>query len=142
MKVSAKAQYACIAVLELAAKYGSAQPSRVRAIAQAHGIPIRFLVQILLQLKGAGLVASTRGAAGGYQLARPPDSISLGDVINAVDRPQLAREEAPAKSSPVARVLHAVWLEIHAEEQRILEEISLADLRRQIQESAEFSYQI
>jgi Rrf2 family protein len=142
MRVSAKAQYACIAVLELAAQYGSSQPSRVRAIAQAHGIPVRFLVQILLQLKGAGLVASTRGAAGGYQLTRSPESISLGEVINAVDRPQLTLDEAATLSSPAARVLHKVWQEIQAEELRILEQVSLADLQQQLQESGELSYQI
>src|SRR3954452_14365815 len=68
MRVSAKAEYACIAMLELAANYGDSQPVRVKSIADHHGIPQRFLVQILLQLKGAGYVTSTRGAAGGYQL--------------------------------------------------------------------------
>jgi Rrf2 family transcriptional regulator, cysteine metabolism repressor len=142
MRVSAKAEYACIAVLELAAKYGTSQPSRVRDIAQAHGIPVRFLVQILLQLKGAGLVASTRGAAGGYQLTRAPEKISLGDVINAIERPQQVPEDMPTHSSNASRVLRGVWLEIQAEEQRMLEEVSLAHLRRQIQESNELSYQI
>ena len=66
MKVSAKTDYACLAMLELAAHYGSKEPLRIRTIADEHGIPSRFLVQILLQLKGAGFVASTRGAAGGY----------------------------------------------------------------------------
>src|SRR5947209_11234762 len=73
MRVSAKAEYACVAVLELAANYGDAQPVRVKTIADAHGISLRFLVQILLQLKGAGLVVSTRGASGGYHLTRPPE---------------------------------------------------------------------
>ena len=85
MRISAKAEYACIAMLELAANYAEPQPVRIKAIADAHGIPQRFLVQILLQLKTAGLVASVRGAAGGYQLARPPDDITLADVINAID---------------------------------------------------------
>ena len=62
MNISAKIEYACIAVLELAVNYNSGKPVRIRAIAQTHGIPSRFLVQILLQLKGANLVSSTRGA--------------------------------------------------------------------------------
>ena len=66
MKVSAKTEYACIAMLELAAQYGSNEPVRIRKIAERHDVPPRFLVQILLQLKGAGLVSSVRGAAGGY----------------------------------------------------------------------------
>ena len=72
MKFSAKTEYACLAVLELARAFDSDEPVRIRSIAEEHGIPSRFLVQILLQLKGAGLVNSTRGAAGGYQLAKPP----------------------------------------------------------------------
>jgi Rrf2 family protein len=128
--------------MELAAKYGAGQPLRVKDIAEAHAIPIRFLVQILLQLKGAGLVASTRGAAGGYQLTRPPEKISLADVINAIDRPQQMPEDTPKHTSAAVRALRGVWLEIQAEEQRMLEQVSLADLLRQIQESNELSYQI
>ena len=74
MRISAKAEYACVAMLELAANCADAQPVRIKAIADAQGIPPRFLVQILLQLKTAGLVASVRGAQGGYQLARPPET--------------------------------------------------------------------
>jgi len=83
---SAKAEYACIAMLELAARHGTAHPVRLKAIAEAHRIPQRFLVQILLQLKSAGLVVSLRGALGGYQLARSPEKISLAEVINAIER--------------------------------------------------------
>src|SRR5215475_6331543 len=80
VKVSAKTEYACIAMLELSASYGAHEPVRIRKIAEEHGIPSRFLVQILLQLKGAGLVTSTRGAAGGYQLAKAPEEITLAEV--------------------------------------------------------------
>ena len=72
MKLFAKTEYACIAVLELALRYQSGQPVRIREIAETHGIPARFLVQILLQLKGAGIVVSTRGAGGGYQAQHSP----------------------------------------------------------------------
>src|SRR6267142_952672 len=107
MRVSAKAEYACIAMLELAATYAEPQPVRLKDIADAHGIPQRFLVQILLQLKTAGLVASVRGAAGGYQLARTPDSISLADIINAIDdralTPRAARNpDRPAEHARTA----------------------------------------
>jgi Rrf2 family protein len=142
MKLSAKAEYGCVAILELAAKYGAAQPSRVKAIADAQGIPVRFLVQILLQLKGAGLVGSTRGAAGGYQLSRPPEKISLGEVISAIDPPQHLSKEASSHASPAALVLRGIWQEIQAEEQRLLEKVSVADLLRKIHEPSELSYQI
>ena len=72
MKISAKAEYACLAILALARPRPDDPPLRIREISEAHGIPERYLVQILLQLKGAGLVHSTRGASGGYRLARPP----------------------------------------------------------------------
>ena len=85
MKISAKTEYACIAMLELAARYGAREPVRIRKIAERHGVPPRFLVQILLQLKGAGFVASTRGAAGGYHLIMPPDEVSLGQVMEVIE---------------------------------------------------------
>ena len=78
MNIPAKTEYACVAMLELAANYGSDEPVPIRTIAARHGIPDRFLVQILLELKAAGLVTSTRGAAGGYRLTCPPADVSLG----------------------------------------------------------------
>src|SRR4051812_41992823 len=107
MRISAKAEYACVAMLELAANYNEPQPVRIKAIADAQGIPQRFLVQILLNLKTAGLVASVRGAAGGYQLARAPEAISLAAVINAIDdrslTPGSALDEAGRKRRRVTR---------------------------------------
>jgi Rrf2 family protein len=121
-------------MLELAANYRDPKPVRVQAIADAHGIPQRFLVQILLQLKGAGLVASSRGAHGGYQLARAPDKISLAEVINAIDRapePRVARNRKEAETSadsPTVRIIHGVWKEIAALERRLLEALPLSGL--------------
>jgi Rrf2 family protein len=143
MKVSAKAEYACLAVLELAANYREPQPVRVKAIAESHRIPLRFLVQILLQLKGAGLVVSTRGVSGGYQLARPPSGISLADVVNIIDRPPAPRVSVAATPGSVAtQALHSVWNEIQGEEQRILEATTFAELVRRTQHSTAASYQI
>ena len=82
VNISAKTEYACLAILELASSYGTGEPVRIRTIADTHGIPSRFLVQILLQLKGAGLVSSTRGAAGGYRLAKAPNRITLAEVMS------------------------------------------------------------
>ena len=131
MLFSAKAEYACIAMLELAARHGDPRPVRLADVADKHGIPQRFLVQILLQLKGAGLVASTRGAAGGYQLARSPEEISLADILGVVDRtdpepgkPQAARGEPSALSA----ALHGVWEQILKSRHELLTLTSLADL--------------
>jgi Rrf2 family protein len=143
MRISAKAEYACIAMIELAASHGGAQPVRIKTIADNHGVPQRFLVQILLQLKGAGLVASTRGASGGYQLARAPERISLADVINVIDRAPAPRP-APheAAGSPVVQAVRGIWKELQAAEQRLLEELTLADVVRRVHQPTGLSYQI
>jgi Rrf2 family protein len=144
MRISAKAEYACVAMLELAANFGDPQPVRIKSIADAQGIPQRFLVQILLQLKTAGLVASVRGAAGGYQLARPPESISLAAVINAIDDRTLTPRSALGEASrtPAVGALLAVWKEVQAEEHRLLQKVSLAELVRRAQQGNSLSYQI
>ena len=87
MKLSAKAEYACLAVLELALRHERPEPARLVEVAGPNGIPERFLVQILLQLKGAGFVSSVRGAAGGYRLAVEPREISVWDIVQIVDGP-------------------------------------------------------
>jgi Rrf2 family protein len=144
MRISAKAEYACAAMLELAARYGSPQPVRIKAIADAQGgISDRFLVQILLQLKTAGLVVSVRGAAGGYHLARPPETITLAHIINAVEN---RTPEPPALKgfprTPVVEVVLGVWQEIQAQEQRYLEQLTLAELLRRTQAMDNLSYVI
>ena len=125
MKVSAKAEYACLAILALARPRSDAAPVRIREIAESHAIPERYLVQILLQLKGAGLVHSTRGAAGGYRLARPPEQISLGEVLTAIDGPG---EPPRVSTEPAARVLAAVWEHIRLAERAVLDQTSIATL--------------
>ncbi len=143
MKVSAKSEYACIAMMELAANYRAGQPTRIRAIAEAHGINSGFLVQILLQMKAAGLVASVRGASGGYQLARTPEDISLADILTCVEDRNQARSSL-GKSPPSAAsiVLQQVWRDVQAEEQRLLEQLSLAELLRRAEPAADVTYQI
>src|SRR6185369_17999141 len=111
MIVSAKTEYACIAVLELAARHSRDEPVRIREIAEAHGVPSRFLVQILLQLKSAGLVQSIRGAAGGYQLAKEPDEITLLDVMTVVDAQMGQAPSSAARSTGTTRVLQRTWKE-------------------------------
>src|SRR5437016_633043 len=143
MRISAKAEYACVAMLELARNANEPQPLRIKAIADSQGIPQRFLVQILLQLKTAGLVISVRGASGGYQLARPPANISLIEVIKAIDDRTLTDTSALSKSprSPAVEALQAVWREIRAEEQRLLERLSLAELIRRTEQGFALTYQ-
>ena len=144
MRVSAKAQYACIAMLELAAHYEDPQPVHIKTIADVHGISQRFLVQILLQLKVRGLVESVRGAAGGYHLAKPPEQICLADVINAIDHPP---PPAPVALGGLHRsvgvqAVSSILQEIQAKEQEMLQETTLADLVRRTHQSSTLLYQI
>ncbi len=143
MKVSAKTEYACLAMLELAARYGTGEPVRIRTIADEHGIPSRFLVQILLQLKGAGLVASTRGAAGGYQLNKPPEEITLGQVMTVIEGPESeSASNSAAIKSPTARVLTDAWHEITLLQRQMLDSLNFGELTRRVKRHAENMYYI
>jgi Rrf2 family cysteine metabolism transcriptional repressor len=143
MRVSAKAQYACIAMLELASNYQEPQLMQVKTIADTHGISPRFLVQILLQLKVNGLVRSVRGAAGGYQLARSPEQVTLADVINAIDDPAPAMPPAlkALKPSLAVDALSSVLQDVDAKERQMLSELTLAELIRR-SEASGVMYQI
>lgn len=125
MKISAKAEYACLAILALARRNPVDPPVRIREISENHGIPERYLVQILLQLKGAGLVASTRGASGGYRLARSPASISLGEVLTAIDGPDSPPRES---NRPANQVLASVWEDVRIAERSVLDKTTIAQL--------------
>jgi Rrf2 family protein len=130
MRVSAKADYALRAVLELAAAYGEGHVKGER-ISQSQDIPLKFLENILLELRHDGLVASQRGAEGGYWLARPPEEITLADVIRAVDGPLAnvrgSRPEYVEDKGPALR-LRDVWIAVRANLRAVLESVTLADL--------------
>lgn len=87
MRVSTRGDYACRALLSLALHSETALPTSVRDIAERTALPQPYLEQILLALKGAGLVRSKRGVGGGYVLAKAPSDIRLSDIISAVDGP-------------------------------------------------------
>lgn len=144
MKISAKTEYACIAMLELSNRYGSGEPVRIRRIAERHDVPPRFLVQILLQLKGAGLVASTRGAAGGYHLVRPPESVSLGEVMSVIEGSSNGNGQSPSASpdSPAVKVLMKAWKDVTQVERDMLNRITFADLLNRAREQDEQMYYI
>lgn len=145
MRLSAKTEYAAIAVLELARQWTSGEPVRIRSICDAHGVPARFLVQILLQLKGAGIVVSTRGAAGGYQLARPPASITLEDVFRVIDGPDellTAVTADLAGRSRTVNVLLDAWRKVARAETETMRDITFADLVERSRISTEPMYYI
>lgn len=144
MRLSAKAQYACIAMVDLACNHADPNPVHLKHIADKHGISQRFLVQILLQLKGAGLVESTRGATGGYLLARAPSLITLAEIIHAIDQPPSPAPSALSGlySTNIVQVVSGVLQEAQDREQKRLAEITLEELVKQTQQRSEIAYQI
>ncbi len=132
MLFSARAEYACLAMLELAAQYGNPKPVPLTEIANKHGISSpRFLVQILIQLNKAGLVTSTRGAAGGYHIARRPADITLADVLAAVEgtEPAGTRTQERKPASALAGALDDVWTRIRTAHDAFLK--AQADILKQ-----------
>lgn len=142
MLISAKTEYACIAVLELAARHGRGEPVRIREIADAHDIPSRFLVQILLQLKSAGLVQSVRGAAGGYNLSKEPDEITLLDVMTVVDGQLGHAPTSSTRNTPTKRALQRTWKEVAQQERELLAGVTFATLVERLKGAPEGMYYI
>ena len=129
VKVSAKSDYAVRALLELA--QAADGPVKGERLAQTQGIPLKFLENILIDLRHAGIVRSQRGAEGGYWLARSSDSISVGEVIRAVDGPLASvRGEAPENLDydGAAEHLQTVWIAVRASVRSVTEHVTLADL--------------
>ena len=121
--------YALRALAELAAAPSS--PVTAERLATAQEIPLKFLENILLELRRAEIVASQRGAEGGYRLAKPATEISVADVIRAVEGPiATVRGSRPedVEYSGAARALRDVWIELRTSMRGVLEETSLADL--------------
>jgi Rrf2 family protein len=131
VRTTAKVDYAIRAAAELAAA-GDGQVKAER-IAQAQGIPAKFLENILLDLKHAGLVQSQRGPDGGYRLALPPEQIALADVIRAVEGPLAnVRGISPdqLEYEGAAERLREVWVAVRVSLRSVLEHVTLADLAR------------
>jgi Rrf2 family protein len=132
MRISAKADYALRAALELASA-DEDEPVKGERIAEAQHIPLQFLEHILLELKHARLVQARRGARGGYWLARPADEVTLADVIRAVEGPLAnIHENAPEELhySGAAERLRDVWVAVRQGLRAVLENVTLADVAR------------
>jgi Rrf2 family iron-sulfur cluster assembly transcriptional regulator len=133
MKVSTRGDYASRALLSLALRADEAPPTSVRDIAERTGLPQPYLEQILLALKGAGLVRSKRGVGGGYVLARSPDQITLGQIVSAVDGPIMAGDfgqphENGACDHEGQCVLLTVWSEVGEHMRHHLDSFTLDDM--------------
>jgi Rrf2 family protein len=129
MRVSAKVDYAVRAAVELAA--AESPPLKGEAISQAQEIPLKFLENILAELRHAGLVRSQRGIEGGYWLARPAEEITLADVIRAVEGPLASvRGSSPEELAygGTAAPLGKLWVAVRANLRAVLETVTLADV--------------
>ena len=130
MRISAKADYAVRAALELAAA-PEGEPVKGERLAEAQDIPLQFLEHILLELKHHGIIRARRGAKGGYWLARAADDVTIAEVIRAVEGPIAHVQSAPPESITYrghAKCLQDVWIAVRASLRSVLESVTLADL--------------
>ncbi len=133
VKVSTRGDYASRALLSLALQPADSGPTSVRDIAERTGLPQPYLEQILLALKGAGLVRSKRGVGGGYVLARSPEDIALSEILSAVDGPIVAGDFGEPHTNGACDhegqcVLLSIWSEVGSHMRRYLGAVSLADI--------------
>lgn len=147
MRVSAKAEYACRAVLELSRTYGNSEVTQINDIALHQGIPQKYLVQILLLLQRAGLVKSKRGASGGYMLAKAPVDITLGDVIRTTDGLLLSIESMETRPSSKSagsaggrETLREVWQDVQEQLGGIMDGITFDEICRKTDKNMSMYY--
>lgn len=134
MNISSRCEYACRALVELASQGPVSEPLTAETIAERREIPEKFLVQILLQLKRAGIVSSVRGARGGYLLARTPDEVSLLDIIEAVDGPVLS--PLPVQGEAGSEDLKAGWRDVARQIEQVLRATTMRTLLERARKSA------
>jgi Rrf2 family protein len=130
MHVTAKADYAVRAVVELADS-SQAAPRKVEDIATSQAIPVSFLENILTQLRSSGVVRSQRGPEGGYWLAHPPEEVNLAQIIRAVEGPLVGiRGQRPEEIEYAgsSQSLQQVWIAVRANLRAVLEQVTVADV--------------
>jgi len=134
MRLPADVEYAYKAVVELSLRYNGDNPVQLSTISDSQGIPKKFLIQLLLRLKNASIVNSTRGSQGGYYLTRPPSRISLADVVKAIDDTilNIPKKAKPGKANDSERVLLNILTGISEDAARRLETITFDKLTAQI----------
>jgi Rrf2 family protein len=130
VRISAKADYAVRAAVELAAATDE-KPVKAERIANAQGIPLNFLENILGELRHAGIVRSHRGAEGGFRLAKPAEELTIADIIRAVEGPLASVRGGPPEESHypgAATELPRVWIAVRANLRRVVEHVTVADV--------------
>jgi Rrf2 family protein len=130
VRISAKADYAVRAALELATAPDE-KPVKAERIAGAQQIPLNFLENILAELRHAGIVRSQRGAEGGFRLAKPPSAITVADVVRAMEGPLASVRGGPPEDATyrgAAAALPRVWIAVRANLRKVVEHVTLADI--------------
>jgi Rrf2 family protein len=130
MRISAKADYAVRAAVELAAAAGE-KPVKAERIATAQDIPLNFLENILGELRHSGIVRSQRGADGGFRLAKPADQITIADIIRAVEGPLASVRGGPPEETNYpghSAALPRLWIAVRANLRKVVEHVTVADV--------------
>ena len=138
MKLSVKSDYAARAVFGLSGKYPTGQAVRAEDLAGEQGIPVNYLVQILIELKSARIVRSQRGKEGGYLLARAPSEISIGDLLRAIhghvfDTPALSDPQCPLE-------LREAWRQMQSTLEKVADEMTFQRLLEASEEKGKMYY--
>ncbi|MGH7388871.1 MAG: RrF2 family transcriptional regulator [Candidatus Rokuibacteriota bacterium] len=133
MRISAKGEYAIRAVLDLSLHHGGGLMP-IQEIAAHQGIPQRYLEQVLLALKRAGLLVSKRGASGGYHLTRPPDEVTVGDVLRAVEGASAPFEATRERGGRAERDLVELWDEIAEAVSHVVDRLTFGELSARVRE--------
>ena len=144
MKLSTRTRYGIRAILEIAVNYGNG-PLQTRIIAQRQNISVKYLEQLMAILKSAGFVRSTRGAKGGYNLAKPPDQIKLSEVFSSLEGPVVTVECLEDESycaNAADCIARQLWAQVQKAEDDVLESITLQDLVDRAKDGKTLNYQI
>ena len=125
MRISARCDYACKALLELALHWPNKTPLQIHTISERQNIPTRYLVHILIQLKSMGLLQSIRGKNGGYTLLKPPHEIALGELIRQITGSLLPIADSASKDNST---FTTIWQELEGAMGKLLDNITFGDI--------------
>ncbi len=141
-QLSAKVEYALLALIELAKHYDSGRMIGVKEIANQQNIPDRYLDQILTELKRAGITESLRGIKGGHRLSRPSQEITLGEIIKSLEPDRVRTNKTPI--TPSQKAIDTLWSEIGKDVEVVLQKVTLQDfcLAAQNYEQSQIMYYI
>jgi len=144
MKLSTRTTYTMLAILELAEHFGKG-PLQTKVIAKHQDIPVKYLEQLMVILKSAGLIKSLRGSKGGYILAQPPEMIKLSEVFDVLEGPVITVECIMNESSCARAadcMARPIWSQVHWAVTNILRSMTLQDALDKAKKGQETDYQI